>query len=72
MSLKRLERREGGKEHTVWALVEAYRRDPIRTARHNRRAHWARRESNPHVPTGQGILSPRRLPFRHSPSIDGG
>ena len=29
--------------------------------------HWARRDSNPHDLYGQGILSPQRLPFRHSP-----
>jgi len=28
---------------------------------------WARRESNPHRAMPEGILSPQRLPFRHSP-----
>ena len=28
---------------------------------------WARRDSNPHVHSGQEILSLQRLPFRHSP-----
>ena len=31
----------------------------------HRISNWPRRDSNPHVPTGQGILSPQRLPFRH-------
>ncbi len=31
------------------------------------RCEWARRDSNPHVPKGQGLLRPQRLPFRHSP-----
>ena len=32
------------------------------------RSKWARRDSNPHEVLPQGILSPQRLPFRHSPT----
>ena len=42
--------------------------DPEKQGKNSDKTDWARRDSNPHPVLPEGILSPQRLPFRHSPN----
>ena len=42
--------------------------NPEKQGKNGDETDWARRDSNPHPVLPEGILSPQRLPFRHSPN----